>query len=115
MRAKWRSGRPWGESASAAALRERPACSKHIIQTTAHKLRHTINALLRDHQPSRDLQINYEQVVVDRNARRWLCKLKRYGYQPPAGPAPDAKRPFPAGRKPTEGPQLGVALNARFL
>ena len=90
-------------------------CSKHIVQTAAHKLRHTINALLRDHQPYRDPQINYEQVVMDRNAPRWLCKLMRYGYLPPAGTAPDAKRPFPAGRKPTEGPQFGVALNARFL
>ena len=88
--------------------RESP-CSKHIILTTAHKLRHTINALLRDHQPYRDPQINYEQVVMDRNAPRWLCKLMRYGCQAPAGTA------FPAGRKPTEGPQFGVALNARFL
>ena len=90
-------------------------CSKHIILTTAHKLRHTINALLRDHQPYRDPQIKYEQAVVDSSAPRWLCKLKRYGCQAPAGTGPDAKRPFPAGRKPTEGPQFGVALNARFL
>ena len=63
---------------------------KRAILATAHKLLRTIYAVLRDRQPDRDPQVNYEQVVVDRNAPRWLRMLKRYGYLPTAEAAPAA-------------------------
>lgn len=63
---------------------------KRAILATAHKLRRTIYAGLRDRQPYRDPQVNYEQVVVDRNAPRWLRMLQRYGYLPTAEAAPAA-------------------------
>ena len=36
--------------------------------------------MLRDHQPYRDPGIDYQALVVERNASRWLRNLKRYGY-----------------------------------
>ena len=39
-----------------------------------------ILAMLRDHQPYRDPGIDYQALVVERNASRWLRNLKRYGY-----------------------------------
>ena len=57
---------------------------KRAILATAHKLLRTIYALLRDDHPYRDPKVNYERLVVKRNAARWLRKLKEYGFLEPA-------------------------------
>ncbi len=41
---------------------------------------HTIMAMLRDHRPYIDPGIDYDKLLVDRNAARWLRKLKEHGY-----------------------------------
>ena len=46
----------------------------------AHKLLRTILAMLRDNEPYRDPGIDYQALVVQRNAARWLAKLEQYGY-----------------------------------
>ncbi len=53
---------------------------KRSILAVAHKLLRTILAMLRDGQPYRDPGIDYQALVVERNASRWLSNLKRYGY-----------------------------------
>lgn len=47
---------------------------------TAHKLLRTIFAVLRDQQPYRDPTVDYESLVVARNAPRGLRQLAKYGY-----------------------------------
>lgn len=47
---------------------------------TAHKLLRTIVAMLRDQRPYIDPGIDYDKLVVDRNAARWLRKLAEHGY-----------------------------------
>ena len=49
---------------------------------TAHKLLRTIYAVLRDDRHYRDPGIDYEQLQVQRNAPRWLAKLRKFGYLP---------------------------------
>ena len=62
---------------------------KRSLLAVAHKMLRTILAMLRDRQPYRDPGIDYQALVVERNASRWLRNLKRYGYlealQKPAG------------------------------
>ena len=53
---------------------------KRTILATAHKMLRTIAAMLRDGLPYIDPGIDYEALVVERNASRWLCKLAQYGY-----------------------------------
>ena len=53
---------------------------KRAIVSTAHKLAKVIYAVLRDRAPCHDPEIDYEQLVVGRNAPRWLKMLKEYGY-----------------------------------
>ena len=53
---------------------------KRALLATAHKLLRTILAMLRDSQPYRDPGVDYEALVVSRNASRWLAKLEHYGY-----------------------------------
>ena len=53
---------------------------KRAILATAHKLLRTIVAMLRDQQPYIDPGIDYDKLVVDRNAARWLRKLEEHGY-----------------------------------
>ena len=36
--------------------------------------------MLRDGQPYRGSEVDYEQLLVQRNAPRWLRKLKQYGF-----------------------------------
>ena len=67
--------------ALATTTRSRRACRyKRAILATAHKLLRTIVAMLRDQRPYIDPGIDYEQLVVHRNAARWLRKLDQYGY-----------------------------------
>ena len=53
---------------------------KRAILATAHKLLRTIVAMLRDNQPYIDPGIDYDKLLVDRNAARWLRKLEEHGY-----------------------------------
>ena len=53
---------------------------KRAIVATAHKLARTIFAVLRGGQPYRDPEVDYEALVVRRNAPRWLAKLDEFGY-----------------------------------
>ena len=53
---------------------------KRSIVAVAHKMLRTILAMLRDNQPYRDPGIDYQALVVERNASRWLRNLKRCGY-----------------------------------
>ena len=53
---------------------------KRAIPATAYKLLRTLLAVLRAGQHYRDPNVDYEQLVVERNAPRWLRMLKRYGF-----------------------------------
>ncbi len=52
---------------------------KRAIVATAHKLARTVFAVLRNGQPYRDPDVDYEALVVQRNAARWLAKLGEFG------------------------------------
>ena len=56
---------------------------KRAIVATAHKLARTVFAVLRDAQPYRDPEVDYEALVVKRNAPRWLAKLAEFGILEP--------------------------------
>ena len=45
---------------------------------TAHKLARTIYAGLRDRRPYRDPAVNYEELVMRRNAPRWFRQLTKF-------------------------------------
>ena len=61
---------------------------KQATMATAHKMLRIIYAMLRDSQPHHDSGVAYEQLLVKRNAPRWLRKLKQYGFlDQPAAPA----------------------------
>ena len=51
---------------------------KRATTATAHKLLRVIQALLRRDEPYCDPGVDYEQLLVERNAPRWLRKLKKY-------------------------------------
>ena len=53
---------------------------KKAILASAHKLLRVIHAVLRDDRPYTDPDIDYEKLVVERNAPRWLCMLTRHGF-----------------------------------
>ena len=53
---------------------------KRATIATAHKLLRVLQALLRKDEPYRDPGVNCERVLVERNAPRWLRKLKKYGF-----------------------------------
>ena len=52
---------------------------KRAIVATAHKLARTVFAVLRDAQPYRDPEVDYEALVIKRNAPRWPAKLAEFG------------------------------------
>ena len=49
-------------------------------RATAHKLLRVIQALLGTDEPYCDPGVDYERLLVERNAPRWLRKLKKYGF-----------------------------------
>ena len=53
---------------------------KRAILASAHKLVRVIHAVLRDDRPYTDPDIDYEKLVVERNAPRWLRMLTRHGF-----------------------------------
>ena len=52
---------------------------KRSILATAHKLLRTIYAILRDGHPYKDPQVNYEQLLAQRNEPRWIRMLEKHG------------------------------------
>ena len=52
---------------------------KWAILATAHELLRVIHAVLRNDRPYTDPGIDYQQMVVERNAPRWLRMLRQYG------------------------------------
>ena len=52
---------------------------KRAVVATAHKLLRCIFAVLRDGTPYRDPATDYEELLVKRNAPRWLRKLREFG------------------------------------
>ena len=52
---------------------------KRAILATAHKLLRVIHTVLREDRPYTDPDIDYEKLVVERNAPRWIGMLKRHG------------------------------------
>ena len=62
-----------------AAMKARRGYKRATI-ATAHKLLRVIQALLRRDEPYCDPGVDYEQLLVERNAPRWLRKLKKYGF-----------------------------------
>ena len=66
---------------------------KKAIIAVAHKMIRTIFILLTHRQGYRDPGIDYQALVVSKNAPRWIRALKKYGYWP----TPDsAQSPLPA-------------------
>ena len=53
---------------------------KRAILATAHKLLRVIHSVLRHDRPYTDPAIDYEKLVVERNAPRWMRMLTRYGF-----------------------------------
>ena len=49
-----------------------------------HKLLQVVYVILAKKEPYRDPGVDYERLVVNRNAPRWIAALKKYGYWPPA-------------------------------
>ena len=71
---------------------------KRAIVATAHKLARTVFALLRGGRPYRDPEVDYEALVVRRNAPRWLDKLDEFGYLEARPDGTMAVNWAPAGR-----------------
>ena len=50
------------------------------IIVTAHKMLLGIQAMLGVGASDRDPGFEYERLAAERNVRRWLCRLKQFGY-----------------------------------
>ena len=53
---------------------------KRAILATAHKLLRVIHTILRENRPYTDPDIDYEKLVVERNAPRWIRMLQQHGF-----------------------------------
>jgi len=53
---------------------------KRAIFATGHKIARIIYVLLRYKKPYQDPGIDYEELVVKKNAPRWISALQKYGY-----------------------------------
>ena len=54
---------------------------KRAIVATAHKLARTIYVVLRDQKPYEDPHVDYEEIMVRRNAPRWIQALEKYNIE----------------------------------
>ena len=52
---------------------------KRTVIATAHKMLRGIHSLLRSGKPYRDPVVNHEELMVHKNAPRWIRMLKEYG------------------------------------
>jgi len=57
---------------------------KRTIIALGHKMLRVIFTMLKHNKPYHDPDINYEEMMVSRNAPRWLQALKKFGYLPQA-------------------------------
>lgn len=55
---------------------------KQSIVAVAHKILEVIFVILKRKEPYKDPKIDYEALVVKRNAPRWIRALQKYGYLP---------------------------------
>ena len=55
---------------------------KRAIIAIGHKILRIIFTLLSKREPYKDPEINYEEIMIKRNAPRWIKALKKYGYLP---------------------------------
>ena len=53
---------------------------KRATLATAHKMLRCIYAVLRNDKPYTDPETDYEQLLVERNAPRWIQQLHKYGF-----------------------------------
>ncbi len=53
---------------------------KKAIVAVGHRLLKIVYTLISRKEPYKDPEIDYEALVVQRNAPRWLAALKKYGY-----------------------------------
>lgn len=56
--------------------------TKRAIVAIGHKVLKTVFVLLQRQVPYRDSTVDYRELVVKRNAPRWIKALKRYGFLP---------------------------------
>jgi hypothetical protein len=54
------------------------------VIAVGHKLLQVLYVILSKKEPYRDPGVDYERLVVNRNAPRWIAALQKYGYWPPA-------------------------------
>ena len=54
--------------------------SKRSIIAIGHKILRIIYAMLKNNQHYKDPGIDYEKLVVDKNASRWIKALEKHGY-----------------------------------
>jgi transposase len=55
---------------------------KRTIVAIGHKLLKVIYVVLMKKEPYKDPGVDYEALVVSRNAPRWIKALRKYGYLP---------------------------------
>lgn len=55
---------------------------KRAIIAVAHKMLRVIYSMLKNQQPYYDPEVDYEALMVQRNAPRWIKALKKYGHMP---------------------------------
>jgi len=55
---------------------------KRAIIAIGHKILDVCFLMLKNKVPYKDTIIDYEAIIVDRNAPRWIKALKKYGYLP---------------------------------
>lgn len=61
---------------------------RRALIAVGHKLLEVIFTLLKKKEPYRDPGIDYEALVVARNAPRWIAVLKEFGYWPKRNSVP---------------------------
>lgn len=54
--------------------------NKRSIVAVGHKLLRVIYAMLKNNQPYQDPGIDYEALIVQKNAPRWIKALEKYDY-----------------------------------
>ena len=50
----------------------------------AHKMLRILFAMLKNHTPYQDQAVDYEALLVQRNAPRWIKMLAKHGFISPA-------------------------------
>ena len=53
---------------------------KRAVIAVAHKLLEVGFTVIKNKQPYKDPNIDYQKLIVDKNASRWLKALSKYGY-----------------------------------